>query len=37
LRHPQTMWLVYGGVAMITPVALFLARRRVSGKLEEKG
>ncbi|NLI48153.1 MAG: peptide MFS transporter [Acidobacteria bacterium] len=37
LRHPQTLWLVYGGVAMITPVALFLARRRVSGKLEEKG
>ncbi len=29
-QHPQTMWLIFAGIAMISPIALFLARKWVN-------
>jgi POT family proton-dependent oligopeptide transporter len=33
-RDSETLWLLYGAIAMVTPIALFVARRWMAGKLK---
>jgi len=34
VRNSETLWLLYGAIAMVSPISLFLARRWMAGKLK---
>jgi MFS family permease len=36
-QSSESLWLLYGAIAMITPISLFLARKWMSGKLKTSG
>jgi len=36
LTHSQPMWLIYGIIAMVSPVALIMARGWMQGGMKQK-